>query len=190
MAQKRNLDLDKIIDQATKMISEKGLSATTLPALAKALNVRSQSLYHYVSGRKQLLSLVGAREIRILRHQLMDDLIGLSGRDALLKFADTVRDFLLGDQALSSILYHLNEYPKDAAISQEILDLIKLGERLNFRKDRAISFHALIGAVLGYVFLDNSSSFVDETKDESNRNYHEMILRLVEPVPDLQIGRK
>ncbi|PEG97847.1 TetR/AcrR family transcriptional regulator, partial [Lactobacillus sp. UMNPBX8] len=90
MAQKRNLDLDKIIDQATKLISEKGLSATTLPALAKALNVRSQSLYHYVSGRKQLLSLVGAREIKILRHQLMDDLIGLSGRDALLKFADTV----------------------------------------------------------------------------------------------------
>ena len=30
MVQKRNLDLDKIIDQATKLISEKGLSATTL----------------------------------------------------------------------------------------------------------------------------------------------------------------
>ena len=41
------------------------------------------------------------------------------------------------------------------------------------------------------MFLDNSSSFVDETKDESNRNYHEMILRLVEPEPDLQkLGRK
>ena len=64
MAQKRNLDLDKIIDQATELISKKGLTATTLPALAKALDVRSQSLYHYVSGRKQLLSLVGARLIK------------------------------------------------------------------------------------------------------------------------------
>lgn len=186
MAQKRNLDLDKILDQATKLIDEKGLSATTLPALAKSLNVRSQSLYHYVSGRSQLLSLVGAREIKVLRHQLVDNLIGLSGRDALLKFADIVRNFLLNNQALSSILYHLDEYPKDSAISQEILDLIKLGERLNFRKESAISFHALIGAVLGYVFLDNSSSFADETEAESNRNYHEMILRLVEPVPDLK----
>lgn len=186
MAQKRNLDLDKIIDQATELICEKGLSETTLPALAKALNVRSQSLYHYVSGRKQLLSLVGARQIKNLRQKLMDSLIGLSGRDALLEFADVVRDFLLNDPALSSILYHLNEYPKDAAISQEILNLIKLGERLNLRREGVISFHALIGAVLGYVFLDNSSSFLDESKNESNRNYHEMILRLVEPVPDLQ----
>lgn len=185
MVQKRNLDLDKIIDQATKLISENGLSETTLPALAKALDVRSQSLYHYVSGRKQLLSLVGAREIKILRNKLMDDLIGLSGRDALFKFADIVRDFLLNDQALSSILYHLDEYPKDSAISQEILGLIKLGERLNFKKESAISAHVLIGAVLGYVFLDKASSFIDETKEESNNYYHDMILRLVEPVPEL-----
>ena len=191
MTQKRNLDLDKILDRATELIGEQGLAAITMPVLARALNVRSQSLYHYVSGRKQLLSLVGARQIRVLRKQLMNNLIGLSGRDALLKFADIVRNFLLSDPALSSILYHLNEYPKDALISQEILDLIRLGEKLNFRKESAISFHALIGAVLGFVFLDNSSSFADETKDESNRNYHEMILRLVEPVADLQkIGRK
>ena len=191
MTQKRNLDLDKILDRATELIGEQGLAAITMPVLARALNVRSQSLYHYVSGRKQLLSLVGARQIRVLRKQLMNNLIGLSGRDALLKFSDIVRNFLLSDPALSSILYHLNEYPKDAPISQEILDLIRLGEKLNFRKESAISFHALIGAVLGFVFLDNSSSFADETKDESNRNYHEMILRLVEPVADLQkIGRK
>ena len=191
MTQKRNLDLDKILDRTTELIGEQGLAAITMPVLARALNVRSQSLYHYVSGRKQLLSLVGARQIRVLRKQLMNNLIGLSGRDALLKFADIVRNFLLSDPALSSILYHLNEYPKDAPISQEILDLIRLGEKLNFRKESAISFHALIGAVLGFVFLDNSSSFADETKDESNRNYHEMILRLVEPVADLQkIGRK
>lgn len=191
MAQKRNLDLNKIIDQATELICKKGLDETTMPALAKALNVRSQSLYHYVSGRKQLLSLVGARQIKILRHKLMDDLIGLSGQEALLKFADIVRNFLLSNVALHSILYHLNEYPTDAAINQEILNLIKLGERLNFRKESVISFHALIGAVLGYVFLDNSSSFAQETEEESNRNYHEMILRLVEPEPDLQkLGRK
>lgn len=191
MAQKRNLDLDKIIDQATELICENGLDKMTMPTLAKSLGVRSQSLYHYVSGRKQLLSLIGARQVKILRHKLMDDLIGISGKGALLKFADTVRDFLLSDRALSSIVYHLNEYPKDAEISQEIFNLIKLGEKLNFRKESVISFHALIGAVLGYVFLDNSSSFVDETKNESNRNYHEMILRLVEPEPDLQkLGRK
>ena len=115
--------------------------------------------------------------MQILRHKLMDDLIGISGKEALFKFADTVREFLLSDRALSSIVYHLNEYPKDAEISQEIFNLIKLGEKLNFRKESVISFHALIGAVLSYVFRQ-FIFFVDETKDESNRDYHEMILRL------------
>ncbi|MEK2464649.1 helix-turn-helix domain-containing protein, partial [Lactobacillus acidophilus] len=75
MAQTRNIELNKIIDQATKLISDNGLSETTLPTLAKSLNVRSQSLYHYVSGLKQLLSLVGASRIKILRHKLMESLI-------------------------------------------------------------------------------------------------------------------
>ena len=48
MTQKRNLDLDKIIDQATELICENGLDKMTMPALAKSLDVRSQSLYHYV----------------------------------------------------------------------------------------------------------------------------------------------
>lgn len=182
MAQKRTLDLNKVIDKATELISEKGLPETTMPNLAKALGVRSQSLYHYVSGRKQLLSLVGASRIKVLHRNLVDSLMGLSGRDALLTFADVTRKFVLNDAALSSILYHLNEYTKDDAINQEISNLFALGEKLNLKKNDAISFHALIGAVLGYVFLDKSTAFVSESKDEANENYHKMILRLVKPV--------
>ena len=37
MAQRRSLDLNKIIDQANKLICEKGLSETTLPAIAKSM---------------------------------------------------------------------------------------------------------------------------------------------------------
>lgn len=181
MAQRRSLDLDKIIEKATELIRDQGLASTTLPVLAKKLGVRSQSLYHYVSGRKQLLSLVGASRIKVLNHELVENLMGLSGEEAILKFADVTRDFILNDPALSSILYHLNEYSEDAAINQEILNIISLGERLNLKKDNVISLHALIGAVLGYVFLDKSSSFSDEDKDEADHNYHEMILRLVQP---------
>lgn len=183
LAQKRrSLDLNKIIEKAIELIRDEGLTQTTLPALAKALGVRSQSLYHYVSGRKQLLSLVGASRIKLLNQHLVENLMGLSGREALLTFADVTRDFILNDPALSSILYHLNEYSEQDAINQEILNIINLGERLNLKKDNAISLHALIGAVLGYVFLDKSSSFSTENKDEANRNYHEMILRLVQPM--------
>lgn len=181
MAQKRTLDLNKILTKASDLIKENGLSELTMPNLAKALGVRSQSLYHYVSGRKQLLSLLGASRIKILHQKLVDDLMGLSGRDALLKFAGEIRNFILNDPALSSILYQLNEYAKDDAINQEITNIFRLGEKLNLKKNDAISFHALIGAVLGYVWLDKSIAFASESAEESNENYHRMILRLVSP---------
>ena len=186
MTQKRSLDLNKIIDKAIQLIRDKGLTETTLPALAKELGVRSQSLYHYVSNRKQLISLVGASRIKVLHQKLIESLMGVSGKEALLKFADVTRDFVLKDPALSSILYHLNEYSEDDAINKEILNIIQLGETLNLKTTSTISAHALIGAVLGYVFLDKSSSFPDESEDEANRNYHEMILRLVQPIAVLQ----
>lgn len=186
MAQKRTLDLDKVINKASELICEKGLSETTMPNLAKALGVRSQSLYHYVSGRSQLLSLVGASRIKVLHQKLIDNLMGLSGHEALLKFADVTRDFVLNDPALSSILYHLNEYGKDDAINQEISNLFALGEKLNLKKYDAISFHALVGAVLGYVFLDKSTAFANESVEDANENYHKMILRLVKPVAIMQ----
>lgn len=182
MAQKRTLDLDKILNQATELIEKKGLTGATLPALAKALGVRSQSLYHYVTGRKQLLSLVGAKQIKILHHKLVNGLVGFSGEQALLRFADITRNFILHDAALSAVLYHLNEYRADAAINQEILRIIEVGEKLKLKKYEAISFHALIGAVLGYVFLDKSTAFAEESQKEANENYHKMILRLVQPI--------
>ena len=54
------------------------------------------------------------------------------------------------------------------------------------KKDESISFHALVGAVLGYVFLDKSAAFANESPEVSNENYHQMILRLVEPTGVLQ----
>ncbi|MDF7638226.1 TetR/AcrR family transcriptional regulator [Lactobacillus sp. ESL0791] len=181
MVHKRNLDLDKIIQEATKLICEQGLTKTTLPNLAKALGVRSQSLYHYVSGRKQLLSLVGASRIKLLHRELVDQLIGFAGSNALLKFADVVRSFILHDPALFSILYHLNEYSGEDAITLEIINIIALAEKLNLKNTSMVSLHALLGSVLGYVFLDKATFFKDEDDEKDNRNYHEMILRLVQP---------
>ena len=181
LVKKRSLDLDKVIAKATEMIGQKGLSATTLPSLAKELGVRSQSLYHYVSGRKQLLSLVGASRIKILSKQLVDNLIGLSGKEALFKFADIVRNFILNDPALFSILYHLNEYKPEDAITKEIMNIIAFADKLNLRSDSTVSLHSLIGAVLGYIFLDVSASIEGETSTEADQGYHDMIIKLVQP---------
>lgn len=180
MTSRKTLTLDKVLDEASKLIDEKGLSYLTMPHLATALNVRSQSLYYYVSNRRELLSLVAAKRIRFLRDKLMHSILGLSGKEALLKFADVTRDFLLQDKAMSSIIYSLNEMKPELAINDEIQKIIDLGRQIDAPKHN-VPVHVLLGAVLGYVFFDRSEMFTDESPAEANRNYHDMILRLVDP---------
>lgn len=130
MTQKRTLDLDKVLAKATEMIESRGLSETTMPNLAKALGVRSQSLYHYVKNRSQLLSLVAASRIRLLYQDLLKQLVGLSGHEALFKFADVVRDRLLEDQALATLLYHMDEFSDDSEVVKEVVKILDLGDQL------------------------------------------------------------
>ena len=154
LAKKRALDRSKVIDQAIAIISDKGLSELTMPALAKALGIRSQSLYHYVANRNDLLVLVCVNRLQVLRQHLTKKIIGHSGLDALFRFADEIRDFLLHDKAISGIYYGLNEYVQNEQIHEEVMKIVELGEKLDVDNKNIVSLHSLLGAVLGYVFLD------------------------------------
>lgn len=178
MTQKRTLDLDKVLAKATELLEVRGLNETTMPNLAKALGVRSQSLYHYVNNRSQLLSLVAASRVRVLYEDLTKQLVGLSGRKALFKFADIVRDHLLKDKALSILFYQLNEFSNDSDLIQEVKKVLELGDKLQLASDEMVSQHALVGAVLGYVFLDKLMED-QESPEEAEQNYHDMVWRLV-----------
>ena len=61
MTKRRTLDLEKVLATAEKLADEQGLEALTMPNLAKALDIRSQSLYNYVANREEMVSLTGAR---------------------------------------------------------------------------------------------------------------------------------
>ncbi|WP_201330735.1 TetR/AcrR family transcriptional regulator, partial [Lactobacillus nasalidis] len=130
--------------------------------------------------RSQLLSLVAASRIRLLYEDLLKQLVGLSGHEALFKFADVVRDRLREDQALSVLLYHMNEFSDDSDLVQEVMKILKLGDRLQLSTEYVVSQHALVGSVLGYVFLDRLMEN-QESPEEAESNYHEMIWRLVAP---------
>lgn len=177
----RTLDLDKVIKMATEIINEEGLRALTMPRLAKFLDVRSQSLYHYVANRRELLSIICARRLAVLKEELIHKLIGLSGQEALFTFADVIRNFLLNDYAVSSIFYNVEEIGQDMRIRKEISEIVKLGEKLEVDQKNIVSLQGLLAAVIGYVFLDRSKLFSDEDERTSNNNYHQLLLRLVGP---------
>lgn len=177
----RTLDKDKVIGKATEIINNEGLSALTMPHLAQELDIRSQSLYHYIANRRELLSLICVKRLQVLYQQLVQKVIGLSGRDALFAFADEIREFLLNDRAMSSIFYNVDEIGNNSIVKQKVREIVKLGEKLDVDNRNIVSLHGLLAAVLGYVFLDRSQLFKEETEKQSNDNYHQLLLRLVAP---------
>nr|WP_265486622.1 TetR/AcrR family transcriptional regulator [Lactobacillus sp. PV012] len=177
----RTLDLDKVIQKSTEIINKEGLRALTMPRLAKFLNIRSQSLYHYVANRRELLSIICARRLAILKEELIHKLIGLSGSEAVFTFADVIRNFLLNDYAVSSIFYNVEEIGQDTRVHKEISEIVELGEKLEVDQKNIVSLQSLLAAVIGYVFLDRAQLFSDEDERTVNNNYHQLLLQLVGP---------
>jgi AcrR family transcriptional regulator len=54
----RSLRLQKIIDTAVDLFHIKGYRATTLGDIARSLNITQAALYHYVSSKEKLLSII------------------------------------------------------------------------------------------------------------------------------------
>ena len=182
MTKRRTLDREKVLATAEKLADEQGLEALTMPNLAKALDIRSQSLYNYVANREEMVSLTGARLMQQMYQLVVDGIIGLSGSKAYLKF-DIVRDFLLAHASLSAILYHAQRFSTDSAMYQEIKRMIKLVDQVvDVDGNRLISSHVLIGAVLGYIFLETTPLYQDEDENVATANYHQMLFRLIDPV--------
>ena len=192
MTKKRVLDLDKVIDKAGEMIGTQGLAAMTMPNLAKELNIRSQSLYHYVANRHQLITLVIQKRLKIMNTKLIENLVGLTGVKAVLRFADIVRESLLQDKALAAIMFQIDQYTEDAndGAHKELEKTIALMDQVDANLKERLSLHTLIGAVLGYVFFDITPSplFAHENKMQATKEYHKMILRLVDPTAEIKKG--
>lgn len=65
------------------MVDEEGPDATTLSAVARALGVRTPSLYHHVDGLDGLRSALRTHGLALLADRLRDVAVGQAGRDAL-----------------------------------------------------------------------------------------------------------
>lgn len=183
MFKKRTLNRTKVINEAIAMMDRDGLAQLTLPRLAKQLNVRSQSLYNYVGNRQELIALAEAQLLDDLYQQVIDALVGLSGRQAILKFADIARHYLITHPSIAYIVYDLNELENYDQLITAIDRLVKLINQVLKVNDRGLpSTRSIVGAVLGFVFLGSAHTYRDEPPAVADREYHEMLLRLITPL--------
>src|SRR5579864_5368434 len=72
LAERRPYDRDSVVDAAVKVFTERGYDSTTMSDIAGALGIHKTSIYHYVSGKEQLLDDAVKRALNALHGMLAE----------------------------------------------------------------------------------------------------------------------
>ncbi|NLR32326.1 TetR/AcrR family transcriptional regulator [Levilactobacillus tujiorum] len=123
MVKRRTLTREIVLDQADRLIAERGLENLTIRALADTLEIRPQSVYNYADSLNDLLDQVGLRFVDKLNDQLMHRLFGVGGKEALLVFAQEFRQGCRQKKHLAPILINPNELRQLKRTHQALRDL-------------------------------------------------------------------
>ncbi|KQW47913.1 TetR family transcriptional regulator [Nocardioides sp. Root1257] len=156
------LTTDRVVRAGADLADEAGLDAVTLSAVARGFDVKVASLYSHVAGSADLREGIARLALDELADRASDALAGRSGRDALVAFATTYRDYARehpGRYAATRIPVPADSPAVDAgrrhaALTRSILR--------GYDLDATASVHAvrLLGSVFhGFADLELSGSF-------------------------------
>ncbi|HEY9593220.1 MAG TPA: WHG domain-containing protein, partial [Spirochaetia bacterium] len=87
------LDTESVVAAAARIADRKGLEHLSLSALARALGVRTPSLYTHVAGLPGLRRLLGLRGLDELNAAIARAALGRSGDEAVIAAARAYRDY-------------------------------------------------------------------------------------------------
>lgn len=163
MPPRAGLTTDIVVDSALKIIDEDGVGQLTLFRIARELGVRSPSLYEHVEGMDGLIRLLRLRGLKIMVQQFQRAVLGVSGDEAIMRFADSFRLFVKEHPSLYSLTVETDVADSEEirAASGEILDIIYAVLRIyGIPEDKLV--HAtryLRSAIHGFVSLEMSGGF-------------------------------
>ena len=153
-----------IIDAAIKLFSQKGFAATSIRDLSKEVNMKSASLYHYFSSKKDLLDVIMRRYLTVLirgAEQVINEFIE---KDPELALKNIIKFHVEshGKEKLAALVVDTEYRSLEGESREEIKELRKQYEDLwiqilekgkqegvFFYSDRKITSYALIGLCTG-----------------------------------------
>ena len=180
MIRRRTLDKAKVAAASRDIIEAEGLQALTFGRVAKVLHVKSQSIYNYFHNLQDLLEYIGADLMRELYDELTTGLIGLSGKNALIKYGEIARSFFLKQGKLLSTLYVIQNYSKDSEFvqaMQQVLDLIEriLSSVKTLSVSRTTFVQAFVSQVLGFTWVESMGFFDAYEVPHNTKSFQEML---------------
>ncbi|WP_461218199.1 TetR/AcrR family transcriptional regulator [Lapidilactobacillus salsurivasis] len=176
MVRKRDLTRAKVLAVTEHLIEEKGLTELTLRDVADALDIRPQSVYNYVTSLADLLDLVGAEFVNEVTQTVVQELVGVSGTEALMTFAHEFRCATRDHAELAPVLLDLNtrQSPQThAALTKLYHSVFK---PLQLENDDVCAGTTLYrSALFGFVVQETGGFFASLTPAEIDQRFAQVI---------------
>lgn len=176
---RRRLDHEQIIQQARQIVFDEGVLALTLPRLSKELGIRSQSLYNYFKNLDDLIEQLGARFLEDLYQQLIEGLVGYTGKQAFRKYAEIAHTYFESQNRMVELFYHIHNYSTDSSFYSamaKILDLLnKLVHSVHLKHmDEDAYVQTLISSVLGFILIE-IMGFLPTDERTSHQQFEQLL---------------
>ncbi|MEY8001998.1 TetR/AcrR family transcriptional regulator [Clostridium sp. Mt-5] len=174
MTKKRELSKEKVLNKAMDIAENEGLNLLTFQKLSQSLNIKPPSLYNYFRNLDELKITIGSIFFNRLEAVLYENLLGLSGKNAIKVFCSTIRNYSLKHPKLAMVILIVPQYEHQSIIYQSSLKIIKMFEQLlSFtgrpKPELLMLSRSIRSAVLGFILLELSGYFENKmaNKDDS-----------------------
>jgi len=126
MSPRAGLDLNKILQTAGELVDAHGLDELTLASLAKALGIRSPSIYNHVEGLPELRHQLAVYALRQLYDRMLHAAAGRSRDDAIRAIGRAYVEFARSHPGLYEAALRAPdpEQAELARISQDVVTLL------------------------------------------------------------------
>lgn len=125
MSPRAGLDIHIILNKAAALIDEQGLEQLSLGALAKALHIRTPSLYNHIAGLANLRVMLAVHGIRRLYNEMLHASAGRSGDEAVRSLSSAYVNFARSHPGLYDATFR-SPNPGDGELNQAQHEIVSL----------------------------------------------------------------
>ena len=185
---KRTLSREKIIDCFRGLAEEMDVQQITFQHLAKALAIKSPSLYNYFKNIREVKTALTAKLLRELNEQLWHNLVGKSKGEAIQIYAQTYESFALENQAVYPLLISIPQ-TKEAILLEGIQEtnqiIFQILDSFSLSKEEKIHrCRELRSIIHGYLSLRFLGYFTKEPDVAPEDIYRWMIQEFIASLKD------
>lgn len=160
---KAGLDEGTVIERAAKLANEEGLERVTLKLLAEDLQVKSPSLYNYISGLDDLKEKIMLYGWKQMEHRIVGAVIGVAGYDAVRAACWAFYRYATENPGIFNAMLWYNKFQdeKSMAATERLFEILfRIMEPMHIsRKDCNHVIRTFRGFLEGYALLVNNGAF-------------------------------